>query len=294
VGGVSWALSVMMAAAAYGYQKLQAAPTAARMEDSSHETVLTWRGLAAPAARRGGGRGGGAGRRSPTGNGIKRVALGKPAAGAVYFRLPRATVPCFGKAPGRNLRDLRLYDAQRPGSRIWPCAFDAHETKQTTLAGQAVQPGPDGRTAPPSCGWTSAPIHRSTTPSRSTSPGQNVRRRVRVEGSDQDGDWATACSTTLFSCVTKRTASGSTCNRFRYPVSRFRYLRLTLEPDAAVADDAPGGSRRRRLFHSVQIPGEELILPANLSPREPTPGDGGPGLGVADRFSAATCPLSSS
>jgi uncharacterized membrane protein len=33
------ALSVMMAAAAYGYQKLQAAPTAARTEGSSHETV---------------------------------------------------------------------------------------------------------------------------------------------------------------------------------------------------------------------------------------------------------------
>jgi hypothetical protein len=58
--------------------------------------------------------------------------------------------------------------------------------------------------------------------------------------------------------------------RFRYVTSRFRYLRLTLEPDPMVEADAPE-IKAARVYRWVQVSGEDLTLEAKLSPRERCP-----------------------
>ena len=63
---------------------------------------------------------------------------------------------------------------------------------------------------------------------------------------------------------------------FRYPPSRFRFLRVRVERDPQV-DDRPIELGSVIVWRKVEVPGEFLEQPAPLGPREPVQADGGPG-----------------
>ena len=193
-----------------------------------------------------------------------------PTAGAGYldFLVPPAV---FGQAR-EDLHDLRLYDA------------NGREVEYALR----VRRGRDDRTL-----LEAKPYDRVTGPGRAAelrldlgggavehnaievdAPGHNVRRRFRLEGSDRDGDWRALHTDwqVRYEYGTQR----MDVRHFRYPVSRFRYLRLTLEPDPTADRDAPEIAAAR-VYRSVLVPGEDVTLEAALGPREPVRGDGGPG-----------------
>lgn len=177
----------------------------------------------------------------------------------------------FGKAR-QDLRDLRVYDA---AGREVEYALRVRQTRDEQVA-LAAKPynrvvGPN-RTAEVRLDLGAGAIEHNAL--EIDSAGNNVRRWLRVEGSDTDGDWRE-----LIRARFVRLEYGGQrieVKRFQYAASRFRYLRITLEPDPTMEGDTPEISSMR-VFRWVQTAGEDLTLDARLSPREPTPGDGGPG-----------------
>jgi hypothetical protein len=119
--------------------------------------------------------------------------------------------------------------------------------------------------------------------------GSNFRRRVRLEGSNTDKDW----STLLDNAHVLHFALGPQSADFRrlsYPVSRFRYLRVRVFPDANNDNDRPEVDSVV-VFHSVQQPGEYVTLPANLGQREPVRADGGPGSAWSITWNGEATPV---
>jgi hypothetical protein len=102
--------------------------------------------------------------------------------------------------------------------------------------------------------------------------GTNYRRAVVLEGSDDEERWSRLAAQNLLHFqrgkeeFRERTVS--------YSPSRFRYLRITLQPDPVVDRDPVeiGAVTVRR---RVDVPGEFVTRPAPLGPREAARGDGG-------------------
>jgi hypothetical protein len=107
--------------------------------------------------------------------------------------------------------------------------------------------------------------------------GENFRRRVQVEGSDNGKDWRVLVGgEQRFVIDFQADGQRLSVRRFRYPLSRFRYLKVRLYPDGGLKNDRPGIAGVT-VFHSVNIPGEYLTQEALLGMREPVPAQGGPG-----------------
>ncbi len=106
-------------------------------------------------------------------------------------------------------------------------------------------------------------------------PGMNVRRRVRLDGGNDDKNGRTLLEGAGWMAF-RAGGQKVEVQTFRYPVSRFGYLRVRLGPDRGLREDKlalqPATLRR-----SIRVLAEDPTPPANPGPREPAPADGGPG-----------------
>jgi hypothetical protein len=105
-------------------------------------------------------------------------------------------------------------------------------------------------------------------------PGNNYRRRIELEGSDDGNAWRPLREETLVDF--RRGDNLVHDDTIEYPLSRFRYLRIKLHRDPLVDDEAvPIGDVK--VLRSVEIPGEKLTLDASVGKREAVRTDAGPG-----------------
>lgn len=178
----------------------------------------------------------------------------------------------FDKARS-DLGDLRLYDAQ---DREVPYALrirraqdtqeplPAREFNRTTLPDRAAELSLD-----------LGPMPGEHNQLVVLTDGKDFRRRLRVEASDDSPAWQVLLDK-VYLVHFRVDGRLIEVHRFTYPLSRFRYLRVRVYPDTSLEADAPA-------IHSVvvsrvvQIPGEDVVLPAALGEREFGPADGGPG-----------------
>ena len=95
--------------------------------------------------------------------------------------------------------------------------------------------------------------------------GVDYRRVVLVEGSDDGATWREVAKSELryFTAGTQVFDRRSV----EYPVSRFRYLRVTVTPERGNPDDKPG-EVRARVEREVRDAGFESVWPARLSARQ--------------------------
>jgi hypothetical protein len=202
----------------------------------------------------------------------QEVALTRPPQTPWFdFIVPQAV---FGKARD-DLRDLRLFDAR---GREVPYALRVlrAETRQELLPGRAYNRSSKGD------GPAELRLDLGERPDEHNHidvnvTGTNYRRRLQLQGSDADGNW----SDLLGAEVVDYDVGGQTIRvrDFRYPVSRFRYLRLLVFPEPR-----PSGAPADRpeiesasVYRTTQIPGEDVTTPVYLQPREPVPTPEGPG-----------------
>ena len=97
--------------------------------------------------------------------------------------------------------------------------------------------------------------------------GDNFRRRATVEGSTDQTDWRVLKEMDLV----KFNTSGGNVDDYRltYPASRFRYLRIRVQPDPAVDKDEQVQITEVAVRRTVQLPGEFVIGETTISEREP-------------------------
>jgi len=88
--------------------------------------------------------------------------------------------------------------------------------------------------------------------------GDNFRRLVEVQGSDDNKQWSTLVSGAI---LFRFTAGGRTAEKksVAYPVSRYRYLRLRLQRDPQV-DSGPPELKSVQVRRSVRIKGEMVTM----------------------------------
>ncbi len=105
-------------------------------------------------------------------------------------------------------------------------------------------------------------------------PGLNYRRQARLEGGADGKEWRTLAAKSLirFRVGTREIDD----RRIGYPPSRFRYLRVRVDPDPLVDKDG-AKVEAVRVHRRVEVPGEYLVQPGRLGPREPVRAADGPG-----------------
>ena len=108
--------------------------------------------------------------------------------------------------------------------------------------GVASSTGPPGRAAPAELALDlgeNAPEHNDV---EVELPGLDYRRQARLEGSDDGKEWRTLAEKNLirFRVGDKEIDD----RRIAYPPSRFRYLRVRVEPDPVVDDEGVRGRGR--------------------------------------------------
>jgi hypothetical protein len=171
-----------------------------------------------------------------------------------------------------DLADLRLYDST--GKEI-PFALrvrrsDFHDAEISTKEfNRAQAPGAVSELALDL--GESSPEHNNV---EVQLPGVNYRRHARLSGSDDGQKWRLLAEKNLIHFDANHQSVDD--RHFRYPPSRFRFLRIAVERDPEVDEKAVDIDKvivRRR----VEIPGEWLDIPVRISPREPVRADGGPG-----------------
>lgn len=172
-----------------------------------------------------------------------------------------------------DLDDLRLYDSN--GQSV-PYALRVRRAKDEQRPLQARPfnrvTHPD-RTAELSLDLGEKPNEHNEL--RVLMPGKNVRRSLRLEGSNDDKKWSILLDKVEWMAF----ESGDQkidIHDFNYPFSRFRYLRVQVRPDRSREDDKPV-LQSVSVLRSVQVPEENITLPATLGQREAVPADGAPG-----------------
>jgi hypothetical protein len=187
----------------------------------------------------------------------------------VDFILPPSV---FDKARA-DLDDLRLYDGN---NRVVPYALRVRRGKdeQSLLTARVFnRVTRSDRSAELSLDLSEAPGEHNEV--SVLMPGMNVRRRLRLDGSNDDKNWNTLLDRADWMAF-RAGDQKIDVHSFRYPPSRFRYLRVQVWPDRSLDEDKPV-LNSVSILRSIQAPAENVTLPAGLSPREPVPGDGGPG-----------------
>lgn len=104
-------------------------------------------------------------------------------------------------------------------------------------------------------------------------PGLDYRRQALLEGGADGKDWRTLAEKNLirFRVGDKEIDD----RRIGYPPSRFRYLRVRVDPDPAV-DKHGAKVEAVRVHRRVEVPGESVTRPGRLGPREPVRAADGP------------------
>ena len=171
-----------------------------------------------------------------------------------------------------DLGDLRVYDAanhpvpyalreRRPDYRR--VSFPAEEFNRTEGAGNSIEVTLEIK--------QEGLVHNEV---EVKTPGTDFRRRVELEGSDDNKTWGTLTTTNLIRF--HRGAGRINGSTITYPPSRFRYLRVRVFPDPSV-DEGRVSIESVEVIHKVEIPGELLTLEAKLGDRQPIRTGGGPG-----------------
>jgi hypothetical protein len=104
--------------------------------------------------------------------------------------------------------------------------------------------------------------------------GSQYRRHSRLDGSPDGTDWRLLVEKSLLHFERDR-------DRFEdlalpYPPSRFRFLRVRVDPDPVV-DKSPVKISVAKVLRRVEVPGETLSLPGRIGARAPVPTSSGPG-----------------
>lgn len=187
----------------------------------------------------------------------------------VDFVLPPSV---FDKARP-DLADLRLYDSS---GRVIPYALrvrrgrDEQEPLKAKEFNRVTHPD---HSVELSLDLGNAPVEHNEI--RVNMLGANVRRRVQLEGSNDDKKWNTLLDHAQW-LMFRANEQKIDVHTFRYPVSRYRYLRIHVWPDRSLEKDRPSIDSvivRR----SIQVPAENVTLPANVGRREPVRAYGDPG-----------------
>jgi hypothetical protein len=105
--------------------------------------------------------------------------------------------------------------------------------------------------------------------------GTNFRRPVRLEGSEDGKMWSVLEEGAYLVHFEVKNQTVDV-REISYQPSRYRYLRVRVSPDRSLKEDKPE-IRSVSVHRTVQLPGEEVTREASLEPRQPVPGDGGPG-----------------
>jgi hypothetical protein len=121
--------------------------------------------------------------------------------------------------------------------------------------------------------------------------GQNFRRRVEVQGSDDAANWATLTDNAL---VFRFASAGRSVDQrtVAYPDSRYRYLRVLVSPDPGVDSMAPALSEVRARLR-VETEGVERLYPSAYPVREPTRQDNRAASSYDFSISAGAIPVES-
>lgn len=175
-----------------------------------------------------------------------------------------------------DLADLRLYDSSR---REVPYALRIRRKVHRSEVIEAKQLDRgirDGRTQVTLDLGDYSGVHNEI---EIDLVGQNFRRRVEVQGSDDSSSWATLTDNAL---VFRFASAGRSVDQrsVTYPDSRYRYLRVLVSPDSAVDQMAPALSEVRARLR-VETEGVERLYPSAYPMREPTRQDNR----VASRYS---------
>ena len=186
----------------------------------------------------------------------------------VDFVLP----PSVFDAARVDLADLRLYDAQL---RDVPYALRVRQEVDTTEAVPAKEfnrvPGPSD-SSQLSLDLGEQQIEHNEV--EINSAGDNFRRRVLLEGSDDGSTWNKLVEHDIVRFPIDEKAFVD--KTLSYTPSRFRYLRMTLhgdpQNDIGAVEIGEVVVRRR-----VKVPGELDVRQVSFGDREPVRADGGPG-----------------
>lgn len=104
--------------------------------------------------------------------------------------------------------------------------------------------------------------------------GSNFRRRVEIEGSDAGSNWRTLTTGgTIFRFQSQNRMVDS--NRVSYPLSRFRYLRLRVQPDELTDKNAPDITAVTAMMVGRE-PGMLITWDAGLAPYQLLRNQGAP------------------
>jgi hypothetical protein len=95
--------------------------------------------------------------------------------------------------------------------------------------------------------------------------GENFRRRVLVESSDDNSTWNPLLERDLI--FFQAGAQTVDVHKFSYPENRRRYLRVTVHPDSGKKDDRPE-IKTVTVSDSVVVKGEDVNLPVQLGNRQ--------------------------
>jgi hypothetical protein len=212
--------------------------------------------------------------------------------GAQPPRLADFLVPpaVLGRAR-EDLADLRLYDAEgRPvdyalrvlASRDEQHPLNARQFNPVTHEDRSVEVSLD-------LGDNPAEHNELAV----TTGGSDVRRRLRLEGGDDGKRWAVILDR-VYLVHFQVGPQLVDVHSFRYPPSRFRYLRLRVFPDTSLERDQPALTGML-VSHTIHVTGVDVTQNANLNRREPVPADGGPGsawlIDLGDRVPCARLEL---
>jgi hypothetical protein len=173
-----------------------------------------------------------------------------------------------------DLADLRLYDAR---GREVPHALRIRRSQdeQRRLAAREFNrvSNPDGAVEVSLDLGESHPEHNEI---GVVTSGSEFRRPLQLEGSPDSTTWSTLLDKVYL--LRFETPGSATVDRhvFRYPPSRFRFLRVRVSPYPGVPEDDPAFTSVS-VSYTVLVPGEYVTLPAVLEPREAVRADGAPG-----------------
>lgn len=136
---------------------------------------------------------------------------------------------------GADLGDLRLFDS---ANREIPYAIrvrgDVEEVED--VEGSLFNQSQAGSASEVSVDLGEEPDEHNEVQIETS--GTNFRRQVSIEGSDNGRDWRLLSNNgVLFSFTSQNNSVES--NRVPYPASRYRYLRVRVQPDALTDDSAP-------------------------------------------------------
>jgi hypothetical protein len=122
-----------------------------------------------------------------------------------------------------------------------------------------------------------------------TTSGRDFRRRLLLEGSNDDKNWSVLLDKVYLVSFDTQPRPVDV-HRLAYPASRFRYLRVQVFPDRGLERDAPEITAVG-IFRAIQVPGENVTLPANLGPREGVSAPGGWGSAWVITFGGDRVPV---